>query len=119
MAISILIVATGAASATLQPGFADDSVAAVAARGACKPVACLKADASATGQLAQGECPPDYPVDCYDGSCCPADTSCCDDGSCCPTGYPHHCGSRCYATLQDAIDAGCSMAQISVCGVAQ
>ncbi len=69
-------------------------------------------------RVAQDECPAGYPLDCADGHCCPAGTSCCTDG-CCPGGYPHRCGSQCYVTLQDAVDAGCSMNEIEVCGVPQ
>lgn len=73
----------------------------------------------ASVQTAQNECPPGFPIDCQNGNCCPADSSCCDVGGCCPTGYPHRCGSRCYATLEGAQEAGCSFSQISICGVAQ
>ena len=109
-----------AASLLAQPGFADGSVASISAKQTCQPVSRSSSAGGGPVQLAQEEeCPPDFPVDCFNGRCCPTATACCDDGSCCPTGYPHHCGSRCYATLQGALDAGCNMADISVCGVAQ
>ena len=116
-----IIMAAGLACASLlaRPGFAGDGVPAVSGAKTCLPVSGTLSAGAGPVQLAQEECPPGYPVDCYNGRCCPADTACCDDGSCCPTGYPHHCGSRCYATLQGALDAGCSRSEISVCGVAQ
>ena len=67
-------------------------------------------------QMAQGGCPQGYPIDCGTGSCCPQNSSCCRSG-CCPSGYPHKCGGRCFQTLQGALDNGCSMGQIDVCGV--
>jgi hypothetical protein len=53
---------------------------------------------------AQEGCPPDFPINCGDGSCCPADFPVCCTGlrtkrSCCPEDYPY-CGNlkkKCYA----------------------
>jgi hypothetical protein len=86
--------------------------------GGGKALILRQAQSAAPGRIAEEECPADYPIDCGDGHCCPADSSCCSVG-CCPTGFPHLCGSRCYATLQDAIDAGCSSGEVEVCGVPQ
>ncbi len=77
------------------------------------------ADNGSVQTAQEEECPPGYPIDCQNGYCCPANSSCCDVGGCCPTGFPHRCGSRCYATLQGALDAGCSASDVSICGVAQ
>ena len=86
--------------------------------GGGKALILRQAQSGAPGRIAEEECPADYPIDCGDGHCCPANSSCCSVG-CCPTGFPHLCGSRCYATLQDAIDAGCSSGEVEVCGVPQ
>lgn len=86
--------------------------------GGGKALILRQAQSGAPGRIAQEECPADYPIDCGDGNCCPADSSCCSVG-CCPTGFPHRCGARCYATLQDAIDAGCAASEVEVCGVPQ
>ncbi len=79
-----------------------------------------------------GGCPAGFPLDCGNGRCCPSGTVCCRDGGCCPVdaplccgngkccgaGKPHACPSRkkCYVTLNDAINDGCSMQEVFVCG---
>ena len=69
-------------------------------------------------RVAQDACPAGFPVDCFDNRCCPEGSSCCQPSGCCPSGYPHTCGTgKCYVTLQDAVDGGCAMDDIQVCGV--
>ncbi len=81
--------------------------------------------------LAAG-CPAGFPIDCGNGRCCPSGTVCCGSGGCCPVetplccgngkccgaGKPHACPSKgkCFVTLNDAIEAGCSMQEVFVCG---
>lgn len=81
--------------------------------------------------LAAG-CPAGFPIDCGNGRCCPSGTVCCRDGGCCPSdtplccgngkccgaGKPHACPSRkkCYVTLNDALNDGCSLQEVFVCG---
>ena len=79
-----------------------------------------------------GGCPAGFPLDCGNGRCCPSGTVCCREGGCCPTdaplccgngkccgaGKPHACPSqkKCYVTLNDAINDGCTMQEVFVCG---
>lgn len=80
-------------------------------------------------RLAQS-CPAGYPVDCGDFCCeagysCETDCKCrvgyglCESGGCCPADTPHTCpeSDRCFRTLQDAIDGGCTWASVEVCAV--
>lgn len=79
-------------------------------------------------RLAQS-CPAGYPVYCG-ATCCQNGYSCetncqclqgkaaCSSG-CCAADVPHTCAesNRCYATVQDAVDGGCTWASVEVCGV--
>lgn len=82
--------------------------------------------------IALAGCPTGFPIDCGNSRCCPANTVCCRDrgccpaetplccgnGKCCPAGKPHACPSlrKCFQTLTDATNAGCSIQEIFVCG---